>query len=184
MKLFDIEGIKNKLKVFKKRSDDIYCASCGVRTGIFTRESLLAGKCLCAVCQNRIPMLYRKKLNCYTIEEYTELVKYLKEESKPLESVFVKSHRFSDLMLDVDHGILCYKHKNTPTIYFKLENVVTFDLRFYGNPEETGIAELSLICSHPNIDAADTIDECCTLDEMDDFLMNCRYAINKARARA
>lgn len=192
MKIIDIKEFKENLKSLKKRDEDIYCANCGVRTGAITRESILGGKCLCTGCQNAIPTLYRKRLSDISIYEYTELRKYLSEESLKLSKIFKKSHNFSYLQLDVDNGILRYQYKKTPAIYISVDNISDFDLSFYGEPEtpeapeareKAGKVGIELAIIEPRIFVCDILDDFCYEKTMLDFYKNYQFSTYQSNAR-
>ena len=82
MGIFKNLNLSEKLKIFKKSDKDVYCANCGTRTGLITRQWLLDDKCLCVNCQNKLPAYFQRHYVSKVKEPIIEvksllIVKYL-----------------------------------------------------------------------------------------------------------
>ena len=88
MGIFKKMNLSENLKIFKKSDKDLYCANCGIRTGVITRQTLIDDRCLCVNCQNALPSYYMNKYHKMTAEEYGVIYTYITGESKELKKKF------------------------------------------------------------------------------------------------
>ena len=153
MGIFKNLNLSEKLKIFKKSGKDVYCANCGTRTGLITRQWLLDDKCLCVNCQNKLPAYFQRHYGSLTFEIYSVMASYMSGESKELGKQFKKKHTFLDLQLDAVNGILRYKTANANPLYVKLENILDFSLEYHPHLVQNGASSITMTleCIKPYI---------------------------------
>lgn len=151
MGIFKNLNLSESLKIFKKSGKDVYCAKCGTRTGIITRQWLLDDKCLCVNCQNVIPAYFQRNYGSLSFETYSVIASYMTGESKELGKQFKKKHTFLDLQLDAINGILRYKTSNANPLYVKLENISDFSLEYHPHLVQNGTSSITMTleCINP-----------------------------------
>lgn len=177
MGIFKKMNLSENLKIFKKSDKDIYCANCGIRTGVITRQTLKDDRCLCVNCQNALPSYYMNKYHKMTAEEYGVIYTYITGESKELKKKFKKKHSFIDLHLDTANGILCYKPANSVPLYVKLENISHFALDcktscFQGS---SALVVMTLECKNPYIFIHEALALPGTNYECEVFMEHCNF---------
>lgn len=177
MGIFKKMNLSENLKIFKKSDKDIYCANCGTRTGVITRQTLKDDRCLCVNCQNALPSYYIDKYHKMTAEEYNVIYEYITGESKELKKRFKKKHSLIDLHLDTANGILCYKPAHSVPLYVKLENIshFTLDCRTYGFQGSSAPVVMTLECKNPYMFICEELTLSSTNYECEVFMEHCNF---------
>lgn len=175
MKIFkklNLSGLREKLQMFQKSDKDVNCAQCGVRTGLITRQWLFDDKCLCANCQNKLPISYKKNYNTMSIEKYTRLLSYMSLECKELKNVFKNKHSIAELSLDTANGILRYHPLSSVPLYIKLKDIQNFSLRYHSASvnEERGYLYMTLESRDLYINIHEDLESKALEDDCDKFM--------------
>lgn len=159
------------------KKHDVHCVRCGVRTGLFTREKLSKGECLCLKCQHKLPTLFYESFKLLSIEQYNKMLTYITEEIPILSEAFKDYHSYLNLHLDPVNGILMYKSQNAPDLYLKAENIISFRLKYLPDKKKKGgKVEINLECSHPPFFIDTTINDAeSDWTEVSDFMSHYEF---------
>ena len=124
------------MSIFK----DIPCAACQEKTKILSRTKLRDGNFLCSSCMKAVPSFMRSSVKKgYDITDYHMLISYIKESNEELRPIFRETDRYYSVHIDSEnHLFYIGKAINDNTVFFKLHNVLNFDLVFKGENVREG----------------------------------------------
>ncbi len=107
--------------------DSKHCAYCGKKIGL-RKKKLKDGNCLCPRCAHKLPPFIGKRLKFYDMIEYRDALWLMTAGQKELKRLFKKTKAFGKVAFDMEHHMIRVKWGLLQkTLYFRLENIYSFD---------------------------------------------------------
>lgn len=119
----------------------VNCAVCGQPANVIMRVKLRDGNFICSECSRIIPYYaYQSYLETYTLEDYFMFKEYRSFSDRELRPIFEESDSYYDLHLDNIQDLFYIGPRiDKNTIFFRLQDVVNFELIFKPKEAKGGI---------------------------------------------
>ena len=111
---------------------EIYCAKCRKKTNLLFRTKLTDGNYLCYDCTSMISDYMMDSVrNCYSLDEYQNLVEYIDYSNIALRPIFQETHAYYNIHIDTEHGLFYIgKSVNDNTVFLRMHYIDDYKLTF------------------------------------------------------